>query len=45
MQIGDVQKTLSNSTLLKNLTNFSPDTDYKDGIKKFIDWYRSFYDI
>ena len=45
MQIGDVQKTLSNSTLLKNLTNFSPDTDYTDGIKKFIDWYRSFYDI
>ena len=45
MQKGDVEKTLSNSTLLKYLTDFSPETDYRDGIKKFVDWYRNYYSL
>ena len=45
MQKGDVEKTLSNSTLLKYLTDFSPETDYSYGIKKFIDWYRDYYNL
>ncbi len=43
MQKGDVYSTLSNSTLLKNITGYNPKTDYKKGIKKFILWYLSYY--
>ena len=43
MQKGDVKMTLSNTSLLKRLTNYSPKTDYKVGIKKFLDWYLKYY--
>ena len=43
LQKGDVKKTLSNTNLLKKITGYSPKTDYKLGIKKFLNWYRSFY--
>ncbi len=43
MQKGDVKQTLSNTTLLKNLTNFKPSVTYKNGIKKFLNWYKSYY--
>ena len=43
MQKGDVKMTLSDTTLLKKLTGYNPTTDYKTGIKKFLDWYLSYY--
>ena len=43
MQPGDVEITLSNSELLKKLTNFSPNTHIEEGIFKFYDWYKKFY--
>ena len=43
MQKGDVYSTLSDSTLLKKITGYTPKTDYKNGIKKFITWYLSYY--
>jgi UDP-glucuronate 4-epimerase len=43
MQKGDVKITLSDTTLLKKLTGYSPKTKYKDGIKKFLKWYFSYY--
>jgi UDP-glucuronate 4-epimerase len=43
MQKGDVYSTLSNSSLLKRITNYNPKTSYKIGIKKFIKWYLSYY--
>ncbi len=43
MQKGDVHSTLSDSSLLKRITGYNPKTNYKVGIKKFIDWYLSFY--
>ena len=43
LQKGDVKKTLSNTNLLKKITGYSPKTDYKLGIKKFLNWYKSFY--
>jgi len=43
MQKGDVQSTLSDSTLLKKITAYNPNTNYKDGIKKFIKWYLDYY--
>ena len=43
MQKGDVKSTFANVSLLKNLTNFSPQTNFKDGIKNFIEWYKNYY--
>ena len=43
LQKGDVKKTLSNTNLLKKITGYRPKTDYKLGIKKFLNWYKSFY--
>ena len=43
MQKGDVYSTLSDSSLLKRITGYNPKTNYKTGIKKFINWYKNFY--
>ena len=43
MQKGDVHSTLSDCSLLKRITGYNPKTDYKVGIKKFINWYLNFY--
>ena len=43
MQKGDVKITLANTNLLKRFTGYKPKTSYKVGIKKFLDWYLSYY--
>ena len=43
MQKGDVHSTLSDSSLLKRITGYNPKTNYKIGIKKFINWYLNYY--
>jgi UDP-glucuronate 4-epimerase len=43
MQPGDVQQTYADVRLLKALTGYTPNTDYRDGIAKFVDWYKSYY--
>ena len=43
MQLGDVKSTLSNNNEIKSLIKFNPKTNIRVGIKKFIDWYKSFY--
>ena len=45
MQKGDVYSTLSDSSLLKKITGYNPKTNYKVGIKKFINWYLDYYNI
>ena len=45
MQQGDVPATWANTDLLKKLTGYAPKTDIKEGIKKFVDWYLSYYKI
>jgi UDP-glucuronate 4-epimerase len=43
MQDGDLKSTYADvSGLIKNF-NYSPDTKLSDGIEKFIEWYREFY--
>ena len=44
-QKGDVLKTYSNIKELKKATNFVPKTNHKVGISKFIDWYKSYYNV
>lgn len=45
MQQGDVEETLASTELLKSLTGFRPQTKISVGIKSFVDWYRSYYDL
>ncbi len=43
MQKGDVQSTLSDTSLLKKITGYNPKTNYSIGVKKFLNWYMSYY--
>jgi UDP-glucuronate 4-epimerase len=43
MQIGDVPATWADASLLKHLTGYQPQTDFRDGIDQFVAWYRDYY--
>ena len=43
MQKGDVFMTLANTKLLKKITGFKPKTNYKEGVRKFVEWYLDYY--
>ena len=43
MQPGDVPATASDSTALVDWIKFKPNTDIKNGVSKFVDWYVKFY--
>lgn len=44
-QAGDVDMTYADCTKLKNLINFTPNTNIEEGIEKFVHWYIQYYDI
>jgi UDP-glucuronate 4-epimerase len=41
MQKGDVPQTFASSDLLKALTGFVPQVEVADGVRAFVEWYRS----
>ena len=43
IQQGDVKETNADITKLENITGYKPQTDIDQGIKKFIDWYKNYY--
>ncbi len=43
LQKGDVKQTLSNTKLLNEITGYKSKTNYKLGIKKFLNWYKEYY--
>ena len=43
MQDGDVKETSSNTDLLYTLTGFRAEKNIKQGIKEFVNWYKSYY--
>jgi UDP-glucuronate 4-epimerase len=43
MQPGDVKRTWADVTELIKDYDYSPNTSIKDGVKSFIDWYKSYY--
>lgn len=43
MQTGDVPATWADATLLRRLTGYQPQTDVREGIARFVDWYRGYY--
>ncbi|SHH57848.1 NAD-dependent epimerase/dehydratase family protein [Marivita hallyeonensis] len=45
MQKGDVVATWADASLLRNLTGYAPETDVRTGVKRFVEWYREYYDV
>ncbi|SIQ22212.1 UDP-glucuronate 4-epimerase [Peribacillus simplex] len=45
LQAGDVPETYADVEDLYRDINFKPQTDIKDGISNFIDWYREYYGV
>lgn len=43
MQKGDVPATWANAELLQKLTGYRPQTDVREGIEKFVSWFREYY--
>jgi len=43
MQTGDVPATWADASLLEHLTGYRPETDFRDGVTKFVEWYREYY--
>ncbi|WP_224826129.1 NAD-dependent epimerase/dehydratase family protein [Cognatishimia sp. MH4019] len=43
MQPGDVQATWADTTLLEELTGYKPEMDIREGVRRFVDWYREYY--
>lgn len=41
MQPGDVDKTYANISKAKKLLNYEPKVSFKEGIKNFVEWYKS----
>lgn len=45
MQPGDVPATWADAALLRSLTGYQPQTDVREGVKRFVAWYRSYFDL
>jgi len=45
IQAGDVLETSADTTALYEVIGFKPKTSVKEGVKKFVDWYRDFYKV
>lgn len=43
MQPGDVLLTSGDITKAKEKLNYAPQTSVKEGVKKFVDWYKEYY--
>lgn len=43
MQPGDVEKTWADVSKLKKDYNYEPSTNIKEGISKFVEWYKQYY--
>ena len=43
MQMGDVPATWADAKLLQTLTGYQPQTDFRDGIARFVEWFRDYY--
>jgi len=43
IQPGDVPATWADASLLAQLTGYRPQTDFRDGVQRFVDWFRDYY--
>ena len=45
MQAGDVPATWADAELLRSLIGYVPATDIRDGVARFVEWYRDYYRV
>tara|TARA_B110000879_G_C11103879_1_gene484364 strand:- start:332 stop:1342 length:1011 start_codon:yes stop_codon:yes gene_type:complete len=45
MQTGDVPATWADTQLISNLTGFEPKVSYREGVSKFISWYKDYFKV
>ena len=45
MQLGDVPATYADVTDLEKDVGFKPDTAIEEGIKRFVEWYKEYYQV
>ena len=45
MQPGDVPATAADTSALEAWVDFKPNTPVKEGVAKFVSWYRTFYRV
>ena len=43
LQDGDVPATSADTSELEELVGFKPRTDVREGVRRFVDWYRAYY--
>lgn len=43
MQQGDVPATWADASLLQSLTGYRPQTSFREGVARFVHWYRDYY--
>lgn len=43
MQQGDVPATWADASLLRSLTGYHPQTPFREGVARFVRWYRDYY--
>ncbi|MDF1802071.1 NAD-dependent epimerase/dehydratase family protein [Thalassovita sp.] len=43
MQMGDVPDAWADTTLLQRLTGYKPQTDFREGIARFVEWFRDYH--
>ena len=44
MQQGDVPATWADASLLQTLTGYRPQTPFREGVARFVRWYRDYYE-
>lgn len=45
MQAGDVPATWADGSLLNGLTGYQPQTSVKEGVMRFVSWYKDYYGV
>jgi UDP-glucuronate 4-epimerase len=45
MPDGDVESTHADTTRLGEVVDFQPRVDLEEGLRRFVDWYRSYHDL
>ena len=45
LQKGDVKNTNASIKKIKNLYSYNPNTKIEKGIKKFVNWYREYFNV
>ncbi|MFM7350250.1 MAG: NAD-dependent epimerase/dehydratase family protein [Erythrobacter sp.] len=45
IQPGDVPATWADATLLETLTGYAPQTPFREGVARFVAWYRDYYRV